>query len=256
MSILSRLLLLFFPLLAVTPGLAQETGAPPAEIKIVTRKNPGDLPYRFFLRAQRQLQSYLPPEPRKLDFNFRISFTELPMAERDGYQPLSWGVSVVGDTVDETLALRRGGYFILPELARADEEDATIMFREQSRKKSLDVAWILRTDASGRLPFADIGQALRELRAVQKRISLFSISMRTEKHASYDTLKACFLQAGGELRIGGTGAADATIGQCSLLRLDPARIGSSGAVELAGPVDIVTIVDARDYPGVLTPPAG
>lgn len=254
MPILSRLL--FLPLLACIPAAAQDAGTPPAAIKVVARKNPGDLPYRFFLRGQRQLQSYLPSEPRLLDFKFRISFTELPLAAQDAYLPHSWGVSVVGDSVDETVHLSRGGYFLLPDLAQAYAEDATIMFKEQSRKKWLDVAWIVRTDA-GRLRYADFGQAMNELRALQKKISFFNYSMRAEKHGKYDTLKACFLDAGGQLLVNGQPAADATIGNCALLKFDPARAAGGDEIAFAGPLDIVTIVESRHYAASFAPaPAG
>mgnify|MGYP006316539159 FL=1 len=257
MPILSRLLFLSLPFLASAPVAAQDADTPPAAaIKVGARKNPGDLPYRFFLRGQRQLQSYLPPEPRLLDFKFRISFTELPLPAQDAYLPQSWGVSVVGDSVDETVNLSRGGYFLLPDLAQAYEEDATIMFKEQSRKKSLDVAWIVRIDA-GRLRYADLGRAMNELRAVQKKISLFNISMRTEKHAKYDTLKACFLDTGGQLLIAGRPVADGTIGNCALLKFDPARFAGGDDIEFAGTLDIVTLVEGRQYATSLAPaPAG
>lgn len=68
--------------------------------KVVTRKNSGYFEYRWFIRAQLRLLSTLPPEPRRLDLMHRISFTELPQAQRDAYFPKSWGVSVVGTTVE------------------------------------------------------------------------------------------------------------------------------------------------------------
>jgi hypothetical protein len=256
MSIFSRYLFLSLSVLACLPLAAQESGIPPAAIKVVARKNPGHLPYRFFWDGQRKLDSYLAPEPRKVDMMFRISFTELPEPEQDAYLPQSWGVSVVGDTVDETVKVRRGGYFRLPDLPQAREEGATIMFNEQSRKKVLNVGWIVRIDG-GRLRYADFARAMHELRAVQKQISILSISMRTEKHARNDTLKACFLEAGGRLLLGGKPAADAMVGNCALLRFDPAKAASSEDIEFAGPLDIVTIVEGRhDAAGLASAPAG
>lgn len=256
MSFSSRLLCLTLTAFACAPAPAQEAAAAPEAVKVVARKNPGDIPYRGFLLTQRKLLSYLPPEPRKLDVMLRISFTELPGPEQDAYLPQSWAVSIVGDSIDETLPVRRGGYFLLPELPQAYEEDATIMFRERSRKSWLDVGWIVRTDDRQRLRYADFGQAMDELRALQKRISVFSLSLRTEKYGKYDTLKACFLEPGGQLLVQGKPAADAAIGNCALLRFDPARAAGKDEIEFAGPLDIVTIVEGKQYPALPAPAAG
>ena len=82
---------------------------------------------------------------------------------------------------------------------------------------------------------------------------LFDFSLRTEKLGKYDTLKACFLDAGGQLLIGGKNAADATIGNCALLKFDPARVSGTEGIEFAGPLDIVTIVEGRHYAAALAP---
>lgn len=253
MPVLSRLLLLFLPVLACVPVAAQETGTPPATIKVFTRKNPGDLEYRWFISAQRRLLSTLPPEPRRLDLMHRISFTELPQAQRDAYLPKSWGVSVVGKTVDQEVEVRRGGYFLIPENTVAYDEDAAVMFKEQSRRKLVETGWIVRPDPGQRLRYADFAQALKESKAVQKKISLFDMSLRIEKYTRLDTLKACFLEAGGQLLIGGKPAADAAVGNCALLKFDPARAAGSEEIEFAGPLDIVTLVESRDYASSLAP---
>lgn len=257
MPVLLRLLFLSLPALACASAPAQEATPAPAAIKVVARKNPGDIPYRGFLRMQRRLLSKLPPEPRKLDIMLRISFTELPGPGQDEYLPQSWAVSVVGDSVDETVQVRRGGYFLLPELKQAEEEDATIMFKEQSRKGWLDIGWVVRTGEGQRLRYAELGQAMAELRTIQKEISMFDLGLRAEKYGKYDTLKACFLEPGGQLRINGKPAADAAIGNCALLRVDPSRAATGDEIEFAGQLDIVTLVEGRQYASILAPaPAG
>lgn len=254
MSILSRLLLLPLFVLAGLPAAAQESATPSTTINIVTRKNPGDLPYRWFIRAQRRLLSALPPQPRRLDLMHRISFTELPQAQRDAYLPKSWGVSVVGTTVDQEVEIRRGGYFLIPENPVAYDEDATVMFKEQSRARRVETGWIVRPDPGQRLRYAGFAGALNESKAVQKEISLFDMSLRIEKHAKLDTLKACFLEAGGQLLIAGKPAADAVVGNCALLKFDPARAAGGEEIEFAGPLDIVTLVESRHYASSLSAP--
>jgi hypothetical protein len=226
---------------------AQEDAAAPKAIQIQARKNAGNLPYRFFFDAQKRVQGYLLPEPRMFDALYRISFTELPMPDRDAYQPAKWGVSIVSDSVDQILDIRRGGYFRLPDNPQAYKEDATLMFSEQSRHNFLDVGWVLRIGSQQRLSYADFGKAMTEIRAVQKTIPFYRVSLITEKNAKYDGIKACFLEPGGALLIDGKPAADATVGNCAVLKFDPSRAASGATIAFSGPLDIVTIVETAPY---------
>lgn len=236
-----------FFLLAWAAAHAQEETAAPKAIQVQARKNAGNLPYRAFLDIQKRVQGYLPPEPRMFDVLFRISFTELPMPERDAYRPEKWGVSIVSDSVDQTLDIRRGGYFRLPDNPKAYEEKATLMFSEQSRHNFLDVGWVVRIGSGQRLSYADFGKAMTELRAVQKAMPFYRLSLKTEKYANYDGIKACFLEPGGALLIDGKPAADAIVGNCAVLKFDASRAASGAAIEFSGPLDIVTIVETAPY---------
>jgi len=224
---------------------AQE--APPKSVKVAARKNPGDLRYRFFFDGQKTLLGYLPPEPRMLDVMWRTSFTELPMPEQDAYDPQGWAVSIVSDSVDQVVRVRRGGYFWLPDLPVAYKELATIMFREQSAPRELGVGWIVRVKPDHRLSYADFGKVMDEIHGVQKAIPVYHFWVHTEKFADYDGVKACFLDADGAVLIDGRPAADARVGNCSVLKFDPARAGAGETIEFSGPLDIVTVVETRPY---------
>jgi hypothetical protein len=82
---------------------------------------------------------------------------------------------------------------------------------------------------------------------------MFRVGMRTEKYGKYDTLKACFLEPGGQLLIQGQPVTEAIIGNCALLRFDPARAAGTDEIEFAGPLDVVTIVESRQYASILAP---
>lgn len=230
------------------PVHAQDAGTAPKEIKVQEKKNPGHLPYAAMYELHARLMSYLPPEPRLFDPVNRISFTQLPLAEQDAYEPKDWAVSIVGETVDQVVPVRRGGYFELPHLPAAFQEKATLMFREQSQRNYLEEAWVMRIGPERRLSYADFGKAMDQLRAVQKRIPILrSLSYRVEKYGNFDGLKACFLAPGGTLRVDGAPAADRISGTCSVLKFDPARGGSGQVIEFDGPLDVVTLIRTESY---------
>jgi hypothetical protein len=89
------------------------------KISLPARKNPGKLPYRFYFDGQKRLRGYLPPAPRMLDMSYRISFTELPEPAQDAYEPAGWAISVLGDTVELDVPVRRGGYFAILDIPEA-----------------------------------------------------------------------------------------------------------------------------------------
>lgn len=230
------------------PVHAQEGGALPREIKVQAKKNPGHLPYAAMYESYERLLTYLPPEPRLFDPVNRISFTQLPLAEQDAYEPTDWAVSIVGETVDQVVPVRRGGYFEIPHLPAAFQDKATLMFREQSQRNYLEVAWVIRVGTERRLSYADFGKAMEQLRSMQKRIPVLrSLSYRVEKYGNFDGLKACFLAPGGTLRIDGQPAADRISGACSVLKFDPARVGSGQVIEFDGPLDVVTLIRTEPY---------
>jgi hypothetical protein len=227
---------------------APDEETPPKEIRVQAKKNPGDLPYRRFYDLQQRFMSYLPAEPRLFDAVFRISFTRLYLAEQDAYESKNWAVSIVGNELDETVPLRRGGYFVVPYLETAYRENATLMFRDQSKHNYVVTAWIMRIDDSHRLTYADFDKALKQLQGVQKAIPLrYLLNFSVEKFSKYDGLKACFLEPGGAVRIDGKQVADAISGKCSVIRFDPAKASSEQIIEFDGELDIVTLIETEPY---------
>ena len=225
---------------------AQDTDAVTAKelspVTIHRKKNPGDLPYADFLKMGNFLQSLLPPEPRVFDLRYRLSFTDLSGPAKDDYLPDTWAAAIVGDTLDHTIAVERGGYFVLPRLEQAIREEATIMFNARTRKAYLNVAWKFRIGEGQTLSYADFAKAFDDVAAIQKRIPWYRISLHDEKVARFDGLKACFHPGEGRIDIDGTPAATVKAGSCQVLKFDPAMAAAGNArIRFVGPLDTVTM---------------
>lgn len=232
--------------ISITDAAAQDLDTKPVEelapITIKRTKNPGDLPYAGFRTVFARLQSFLPPEPRVLDLRSRLSFTGLSESERDAYLPDTWAVAIVGDTIDHTIDVERGGYFLLPELEEAAREKATIMFNAQTRRNYLNVGWKFRIAEGQTLSYADFAKAFDEVASVQKKIPLWRISLRDERLARFDGLKACFHPGKGRIEVDGQPAVTTSVGACEVLRFDPAMARNENVrIAFIGPLDIVTL---------------
>ena len=229
-----------------TPAPVQDEGAPPKAVKVTARRNPNDLPYDFYFRDQARLYSYLPARPRMVDVVWRVSFTELSEPEQDAYVPQGWAVALIGNGYEQTVPVARGGYFLLPALPLG-RQGAAIMFKEQSMSLALRVSWVVHVGAGQRLSYADFGRAMDEVHSAQSAMPPGYMPAANVRAIQYDGLKACFLDAGGALLIDGKPAADARVGNCSVLKFDPARAGGGQEIEFSGPLDIVTVVATKDY---------
>lgn len=230
--------------LAACAGAALAQG-PASTVKVDGRRNPGDVPYKYFWEGQQQLRGFLPSRPRLLEFSYRILFTELTERQSDVYLPQSWGVSVVGDSVDQTIDVHRGGYFTLEYSQEAIDENAIIMFKEQTAMRSIGVNWVVQVGEGQRMPYADLRKAISEVHGVQSMITAGNQTLRTVKRTNYDGIKACFLTPDGEIHVGGVPGATGRVGNCLLLKYNAALLESGKTIEFVGPLDIVTLVDTR-----------
>ncbi len=230
---------------------AQEATSPSApdnttpRVKVEARKNVGDLPYyEHYIKSQGWTYQQLPPRPRVIDFVWRVSFTDLSEPERDAFVPKGWAVALVGQSFEQTVPVARGGYFLLPVLPQS-LWGATIMFNAQTRTARIAVAWVVRMGEGQRLSYADFGRALAEVRGVQIAIPLDWEFVEEVRKANYDALKACFLDAGGEILIDGKLATTQIVGNCSILKFEPAKFASKQTIEFKGPLNVVTLVDTE-----------
>jgi len=231
---------------AAAPQAAQSAGvqAPdkPAPVKINARKNPGDLSYKSFFGIQSLLQSFQPPEPRVIDFTYRLSFNDIKGAARDEFNPGAWAVAIVGDSFDQVVPVGRGGYFVLPDLPQATKESATVMFNAQTRWRTLEVSFKLRVSAQQTLAYVDFAKALDEFRFVQDQIPWYRLGLRAIRNAKLDGLRACFRSGDGRIEIDGAPAPARADGNCQVLKFDAAKAGARTAtITFIGALDYVTL---------------
>lgn len=225
---------------AATPVLKE---LPP--VKIHRKSNPGDLPYKNFFRLQSFLQSLLPGDSSAVDLQLRVNFASDKGPAYDEFQPKTWAVAIVGETTDHVVPVRRGGYFVLPELRHAMRENATLMFNTSTRKGRVAVEWALRLDDKQTLPYAKVEKALSDVKWVQRKLPGHLGGLRELRKVAYDGLRACFLSDGGRILVDGRPAATQAEGKCRVLKLDEAKLGAgTSMISFAGALNIVTLSKA------------
>lgn len=237
------------PASAPAPAPAARAQATPdtlSTVQVKARTNAGDLAYAWVFEDQRRLQGYLPANDRMVDFVWRISFRDMKGSEQDAWAPQGWAVALVDDGFDQAVPVERGGYFLLPELP-IGRQSSTIMFKEQSMKGKIAAGWIVHVDAGQRLSYADFGKAMDQVRAVQDAIPVLHAGLKEVRDSKYDGVKACFLDAGGAAFIDGQPVADARLGNCTILKFDPARAAAGQVIEFRGALQVVTVVETADY---------
>jgi len=218
------------------------------------KKSPGDLSYRTVWRMQKRIDALLPKQARLISPTLRLSVTGMAEAERAEFLPPDWGVAIVGKTVDTVVPMRRGGYFVVPQLpqAQARGEDAIVMFNSQMKKNWLDVGWHVKVPEGGRLAYRQFGRALDELRMAQQDMPWWDIMARAEKHARFNAIRACFAGKHGKILVGGTPAGVKLSDHCSLLAFDERELKNDPAIDFAGELDFVTLDHSEHYPAADT----
>jgi hypothetical protein len=235
---LRPLLLLALAACSAAPALAQDSADTVlAPVEIRSKKNAGDMPYLSAYKIQQRLMSLLPPEPRVSDIRMRVLFTSLSESEQDDFMPATWAVAIVGTTFEQVIPVGKGGYFVLPEVPVATDEDATLMFNTQTKKKTLSAVWTLR--AKNLMPYSDFAQAIAEYEVVRRKIGVNELAMRQLREHRPNALRACFANREGEILLDGVAAAAVTRGSCRLLKFDPARSGS--VITFSGTLEALTL---------------
>lgn len=219
-----------------------------ARVEVSASSDYGELPYRYYVAAQRRLRSHLPQEAL-VDMWFRPTYPGMREVQRDAFLPPGWTIAIHSRSVDLEVPMQRGAFFRLPEIQEAWDEEASIMFRKVNRPW-LGIWWTLRVPAGQRIAYADIGRARAQIAAVQRRISLHERQWHfwKTKRNRYDGIKACFHGGSGQIRVAGTVMQDAVRGNCKVLFTDPARVASADFVEFEGPLSFVSFVDQSYYP--------
>ena len=224
------------------PVLAQDladTVLPPVEIR--SKKNAGDMPYLSAYKVQQRLLSLLPPEPRVSDIRMRVLFISLSASQQDDFMPATWAVAIVGKTFEQVVPVSKGGYFLLPEVPIATDEDATLMFNTQTKKKTLSAVWTVRPKDGNALPYRDFARAIDEYELVRRRIGANELAMRQIREHRPNALRACFANREGAILVDGAASGAVARGSCWLLKLDAAKRNTDAAITFSGVLDTLTL---------------
>jgi hypothetical protein len=232
----------------------QEAAVPVHSVQVTGVRNKDEAPYTEvdygpYIRDYSYLRKQLPQEARLIEIWERFHYASMSLDQQDAYMPPHDGIEIVSNSVKMTVPVRRGGYFILPQVGQAYLEDGSIQIRQAIKRQyhTMYIAFSLHLGADQHTTYADLGKASRQIDAVQGKISAFHHGLKDIKHAKHDAIKACFLDAGSAILVAGQAVANEVRGNCKILVLDPDRIAGGEAIEFSGALDIVTFVDRRDY---------
>lgn len=208
-----------------------------------------EIPYPSYIRDYSYLRKQLPQESRLIEMWEVFRYASMSLAQQDAYLPPSDGIAIVSQSVKATVPVRRGGYFILPQVGQAYLEEGSIHVRQAIDRQyhTMYIAFSLLLGADQRTSYAELGKASGQIDSVQGKISAYHQGVQHIKRARHDAIKACFLDGGGAILVAGQAVADGSSGDCKILTLDPVRIASGEPIAFSGALDIVTFVDRRDY---------
>ncbi len=234
-----KLLALLLAVGCAIPAFAQDAAVSSVEIR--SKKNAGDMPYLSAYKVQQRLLSLLPPEPRVSDLRMRVLFTSLSQSEQDDFLPATWAVAVVGTTFEQVVPVSRGGYFLLPEVPIATDEDATLMFNTQTKRKTLSAVWTVRARDGNVLPYRDFARAIDEYELVRRKIGEGEVGMRQLREHRPNALRACFVNREGAILVDGAASGAVARGSCWLLQFDAARAGTASVITFSGALETLTL---------------
>jgi hypothetical protein len=225
--------------LPVFAHAGEDLAAPSIEVR--HQKNPGDLDYAIVYKLQERIRAYLPPEPRIIDYRGRAFFTSLTRIERDNFMPAGWAVAIVGKTVDYTVPIARGGYFVLPDLPLARQEGAKLMFNTLTKDRTLGVNWTVRLRDGNVLPYRDYAKALEEFEYVRNKVRWYERGLHGLRTIKYDTLRACFVGDAGAILIDGAASGALARGRCWVLKFDAAKANTDATIAFTAELESLTL---------------
>jgi hypothetical protein len=224
------------------PASAQssaDTQLPPVEIR--AKKNPGDAPYATAYTYQQRVIGLLAPEPRLLDVRMRLMFTGLTLVEQDDFMPANWGVAIVGETMDQTVPMAKGGYFLLPDLPIARSEAATLMFNTQTKENYLGFTWSVRVREGNLLPYRDFAKAIAEFDTMKRKVRWYERRLRELPSMKMSGLRACFVGGEGAILLDGAASGAFARGRCWLIKFDPAKGDTDATIAFSGELESLTL---------------
>ena len=177
------------------------------------------------------------PEPRVIDMRLRVMFSGLSLTERYDFLPPNWGVAVVGKTVDETIPMARGGYFLLPDLPIARSENATLMFKTQTVEKYIGSTWSVRAREGNLLPYREFARAIDEFNSVKGKVRWYQRQLAEFRAITFNGLRACFVNPEEAVLMNGAVAR----GRCWFLKFDASIANADASLGFVGELESLTL---------------
>lgn len=235
------------------PIQAQEDDAskPIPSVQVNGAKDQGEapfaaIPYAGYIRDYKFLRLALPRNPRLVELWVRVRYPSMSWTQQDDYLPPRDSIAIVSHSARVDVPVRRGGYFILPEVVDAYRDSGDIQFRS-TVKRALYLVFSLQIGEDQRIAYAELGKAVHQIDTAKGKISAFNPVLKAAKRERHDAISACFFDTSGAILVDGQPAAARTYGKCKVMPIDPARFSDAGTIEFTGPLDIVTFADRRNY---------
>jgi hypothetical protein len=228
-------------------ALTREARAVSSDAMAAAPTNLPNLAYGWNYKRQLRIEGGPPGQGALVNFVWRLSFDGASEAEQDAWMPQGWALALARTDFARAVPVARGGYFLLPALAPS-LQDAKLVFRDQDRRNVVGGAWAVRLREGERpwLYYGEIKEAIDAVHKMQDAIPENQADLAGLRAAHYDGLKACFLAPGGMLLVEGWREADASVGNCRVLKFDPKR-DVNERIEFVGKLDAVTVVDTGRY---------
>jgi len=142
----------------------QHAAAPMQSVQVTgARVNPApfaELEYGGYIRDYSYLRKQLPQESRLIEMWEVFRYASMSLAQQDAYTPPHDGIAIVSQSVKATVPVRRGGYFILPQVEQAYLEEGTIQVRQAIDRQyhTMYIAFSLQLGADQRTSYADLAR--------------------------------------------------------------------------------------------------
>lgn len=96
------------------------------------------------------------------------------------------------------------------------------------------------------ITYKDFARSFDEIRQLQEKIRWYELNLKGEKNAVYDSLKACFLEPGGNILLDDVPAKTSKLGRCVWLEFDPEQVKSNLTIKFVGTLEIVTLANTKE----------
>ncbi len=95
------------------------------------------------------------------------------------------------------------------------------------------------------ITYKDFALSFDEVRQLQEKIRWYELNLKGEKNAVYDSLKACFLEPGGNILLDDVPAKTSKRGRCVWHEFDPEQEKLNPTIRFVGALEVVTLANTK-----------